>query len=303
MDKRGIAIFLLITYGVTWGVELILIHGIGGVFAARTNVFMAVFAALMFVPMLAAVVASRLSPNDKTPRPKIWPIPMRPAVQAIIAIPILFFLIHGISVSVGEAAVDWELAKLSHTTPGTQDLTEQIPAFPYIFFVIGLGVVTVGGATLYAAVCFGSEYGWRGYLLPRLLPLGRPRAYLAVGALWALSFAPIILSGVEGVTGPQGGASSFIRFAAIALLFGAVLCEAYRRTENAGLCAVCCGLFAAHADYGIWSQVLAEQQLPWAGPFGFVAVVVWAIAAVFPSLIIGSRRREAPEGAEVVQQV
>ena len=31
---------------------------------------------------------------------------------------------------------------------------------------------------------FGEEYGWRGYLLPRLLPLGELRASLLVGVIW-----------------------------------------------------------------------------------------------------------------------
>jgi membrane protease YdiL (CAAX protease family) len=30
----------------------------------------------------------------------------------------------------------------------------------------------------------GEEYGWRGYLLPRLLPLGEVRATLLVGLIW-----------------------------------------------------------------------------------------------------------------------
>lgn len=31
---------------------------------------------------------------------------------------------------------------------------------------------------------FGEEYGWRGYLLPKLLPLGELRASLLVGVIW-----------------------------------------------------------------------------------------------------------------------
>jgi hypothetical protein len=31
---------------------------------------------------------------------------------------------------------------------------------------------------------FGEEYGWRGYLLPKLLPLGELRASLIVGVIW-----------------------------------------------------------------------------------------------------------------------
>lgn len=43
--------------------------------------------------------------------------------------------------------------------------------------------------------CFGEEWGWRGYLIPRLLPLGVWPALLVSGALWAFWHAPLVLRG------------------------------------------------------------------------------------------------------------
>ena len=40
---------------------------------------------------------------------------------------------------------------------------------------------------------FGEEYGWRGYLLPKLLPLGRWRALILTGFLWWLWHTPLML--------------------------------------------------------------------------------------------------------------
>ena len=42
---------------------------------------------------------------------------------------------------------------------------------------------------------FGEEFGWTGYLLVRLLPLGRWRAALLYGTIWGLWHAPIIAGG------------------------------------------------------------------------------------------------------------
>lgn len=44
---------------------------------------------------------------------------------------------------------------------------------------------------------FGEEYGWRGYLFPRLLPLGELRASLLVGVIWAFWHAPALLAGLN----------------------------------------------------------------------------------------------------------
>jgi membrane protease YdiL (CAAX protease family) len=44
---------------------------------------------------------------------------------------------------------------------------------------------------------FGEEYGWRGYLLPRLLPLGEVRATLLVGLIWGPWHVPFLLAGLN----------------------------------------------------------------------------------------------------------
>ncbi|KIF07740.1 hypothetical protein PL81_00245, partial [Streptomyces sp. RSD-27] len=42
---------------------------------------------------------------------------------------------------------------------------------------------------------FGEELGWQGYLLPRLLPLGRMRGLLAGGAIWGAWHVPMTALG------------------------------------------------------------------------------------------------------------
>src|SRR5215203_3697188 len=44
---------------------------------------------------------------------------------------------------------------------------------------------------------FGEEYGWRGYLLPRLLPLGEIKASLLVGVIWGVWHLPLRLAGLN----------------------------------------------------------------------------------------------------------
>lgn len=51
------------------------------------------------------------------------------------------------------------------------------------------------GPLLNGLFTFGEEFGWRSYLLRKLLPLGGRKAVLLVGVIWGLWHAPIIAMG------------------------------------------------------------------------------------------------------------
>ncbi|MFG3441051.1 CPBP family intramembrane glutamic endopeptidase [Nonomuraea sp. NPDC047897] len=68
--------------------------------------------------------------------------------------------------------------------------------------------------------CFGEEWGWRGYLLPRLLPLGMWPTLLISGALWALWHAPLVL---RGFNYDDGGIAGMVAMTVSCMLAGIVL--------------------------------------------------------------------------------
>lgn len=49
------------------------------------------------------------------------------------------------------------------------------------------------GIVINMVFTFGEEFGWRGYLLPRLAPLGGLPAAILVGLIWGLWHAPLIV--------------------------------------------------------------------------------------------------------------
>lgn len=50
-------------------------------------------------------------------------------------------------------------------------------------------------AVINGVFAFGEEAGWRGFLLPMLLPLGTCRAIIVSGVVWGVWHAPIVLLG------------------------------------------------------------------------------------------------------------
>ncbi len=51
------------------------------------------------------------------------------------------------------------------------------------------------GPLINTLLALGEELGWRGFLLPSLLPLGQWRAILMSGLIWGVWHAPAILQG------------------------------------------------------------------------------------------------------------
>jgi membrane protease YdiL (CAAX protease family) len=77
--------------------------------------------------------------------------------------------------------------------------TALVWATPLASFVVperGMGTTILGFAiTVVLAtltLSLGEELGWRGYLLPRLLGVGRTRALVLVGLIWAAWHVPLI---------------------------------------------------------------------------------------------------------------
>lgn len=60
-----------------------------------------------------------------------------------------------------------------------------------------LAVELLIGGLIISVFILGEEVGWRGYLLPRLLPLGEVRATVTVGLIWAGWHLPLLAVGLN----------------------------------------------------------------------------------------------------------
>ncbi|MDZ7701407.1 MAG: CPBP family intramembrane glutamic endopeptidase [Halobacteriales archaeon] len=70
-----------------------------------------------------------------------------------------------------------------------------LPFTPGTFLALQLGQLLIVAPLVNSLFTFGEEFGWRGYLLPKLLPLGARRALLAHGVIWGVWHWPIIAMG------------------------------------------------------------------------------------------------------------
>ncbi len=120
---------------------------------------------------------------------------------------------------------------------------------------------------------FGEELGWRGYLLPKLMVLGKVKAYLLLGIVWGLWHLPLI---IIGFTYPGQPILGTLAFMALTITFGIYLNELTLNHRSSILAGWVHGVFNSQ-KLGIW-PLLFPMINPLIGGFaGIVGIIVWLI--------------------------
>jgi membrane protease YdiL (CAAX protease family) len=226
LDTRGLAWFIALAYAGAWlVVSPLWLSGRG----LETPFARVIITAMMFTPALATLLVVRwLSPlPDVTratglvlgrPGARWWPY----WLFGWLAIPLLVIAAPFVGALFGLYPLD--LAHFSgyrallERTPGGATALGQLP----IGVLVLLQLVGILWAPILNAVfAFGEEWGWRGYLLPRLLPLGRWPALVLSGVIWGLWHAPVILLGYNYPLHPRLGVLIMVGFCVVmGVLFG-----------------------------------------------------------------------------------
>lgn len=153
-----------------------------------------------------------------------------------------------------------------------------LPSGPF-WTLVALGGVVAIGATVNAVGGFGEEFGWRGYLLWELAPLGFWKASLAIGTVWGVWHAPLIVTGYNYPSFPIIGVFA-LTTACIAMtpLFIYIVI----RSESVLPAAIFHGVFnavglvgyAATDDAVLRQLVASEGGVIGVTVFGLIAVVI-----------------------------
>lgn len=287
MNFRGIGLFLGLNYLLLF--VLVFIFLSEGMLVFQTpNLFQYLLqAALMGIPALCALAAAHLFPDDTPVHRPLWPIPPGAALRIVLIVPVVFTIIYMIATVAGLTYPQWNLAGLMNRVES--QLHSPLPpevaaAAPWITLILYPLLSVVVGATLFTFVALGIEIGWRGYLLPRLMPLGTIPAYIIGGACWGLWSLPLVYGWYREMDAGGNLGETMLRMVALAVVLNAVLGQIVRRTGHLTLAALCLGTFAGQAN-GIWIHLFQQNSPPWTGTTGWIAIATWGIVACFPGLL------------------
>lgn len=162
---------------------------------------------------------------------------------------------RGVSLPAGTSSTRLALTNL---------LSQTVAAFSY-------------GIVLNMFFTFGEEFGWRGYLLPRLAPLGGVRAAILVGLVWGFWHAPLIVLDNYNYPGhPWLGVPMMMLFCvALSVIF------AWLRFRSGSVWPSTLSHAAVNAQSGFGVLVLSAGDSLLRAPIGLLGLVPMLLFALF----------------------
>jgi uncharacterized protein len=271
IDRKGIFTFLLITFGITYLAEGILILSGFRVTSLPAAIGQYVIMGAMWVPAVAALITIRFVTHEKMASLGFRFGPSwKPYLAIAVLIPLTFIFTYLVTWLLGFGRPDWQLVSFFSTfaASGVDMSTAPSPALLLsALFLISLLVAPFFNSIL----GLGEELGWRGFLLPRLMPLGKWKAYLVLGVIWGLWHAPIVAVGFNYPGSPILGILFMIL---LTTAIGFTINELTLHYKSAVLAGWIHGVFNSQS-YGIWRALLFANTNPFLGGItGVVGIVV-----------------------------
>ncbi len=203
LDLKRIIIFLVIAFGIAWasGLYIYLNGGLANSPQIRPGVTMAVLI-LATVYMSAPAVAhilTRLFTREGWKNLYLWPrlrhgwpywliCWFAPGILVVLGMALFFLLFpQYFDPNLGNFRV-----VLERSAPG-RPLPNNLWPAALVQFVSTILIAPILGAL----PTLGEEFGWRAYLLEKLMPLGTRTALIVTGLIWGVWHWPVIAMGYE----------------------------------------------------------------------------------------------------------
>lgn len=285
MNRRALTIFLVITFCLAWLLFLIPLAVGEPQSSLRQTVMIMAFTAAMWAPGIGAIVATRYGLRQPLASLNLRRLGERKAYLWAWLLPPALAIIAGVFTylfGLGRLDLEFTLIKEAmRNAPGGQ----AVPAWLVVLIQAGLSLTL---APLFNTLFgLGEELGWRGFLLPQLLPLGQGRAIWISGAVWGVWHAPAILQGHNYPSQPVLGVLFMTIFC---LLMGIIFSWLYLRTRSPWAPALAHG--SLNATAGLPMLFLQDVDLTYGGTV--LSLAGWIGIAGFVIWLYGSRRLPVP---------
>lgn len=301
-DKKSVVVYVVLAFGLGWVVMLPLLLG-DGLKSPWATLYMM---AMMFVPSIAVLLTLLILDRRSGWWRRLGLWPLRPVgrwfgyMGLALLVPIAIVFID-LLVAKLLGQYEFDLANFS----GFAQSLDAVGANPEMMgmtvqtFVLIQLLAIVPGSFINVIPALGEELGWRGWLVPKLLPLGVWPALLISGAIWGLWHAPALVMGYNYPLAPSWLA--IIMMMGACIMMGSILSWLRIRSNSVWPAALGHGAFNATASVyvllGAADQTVNtvhQTILGWSG---------WIVPAIFILILYFTGQYKWPQSQEPAQQL
>ena len=136
---------------------------------------------------------------------------------------------------------------------------------PWLVVFLQAGQAMLLAPILNAIFTFGEEFGWRAYLLPKLMPLGGRKAVLLSGVIWGTWHWPVILMGYNyGFEYPGEPWMGLLGMVWFTTMLGIIISWVTLRTQSVWPAVIAHGAINGIAAIGLLA--VKGEPISWLGP-------------------------------------
>jgi membrane protease YdiL (CAAX protease family) len=284
VDRRALAWFLGLSVGVAWPLFLLpFAFGAPGTPARQVGTLVA-WGMAMWAPGLAALIVTRLIARRPLSTLHLRRLgPRRVYLVAWLLPPALAAVAGLLTWLLGAGRLDLEFTLIRQAlaqSPGSEAVS------PGLVVLIQVATALLIAPLINTPFALGEELGWRGFLLPQLLPLGRWRAIVLSNVVWGLWHAPAVAQGLNYPGHPVLGIGLMVVFC---LLIGAIFSWLYFQTTSPWAPALAHG--SLNATAGLPMLLLTGVDITIGGTTA--SLIGWIGMAAVGGWLVATRRLAA----------
>lgn len=292
-DFKRILIYILITFGLTWAYCLLVIYplangeSLSGVPALATQLLVA---AAMFFPAIGVLLTRLITKEGFR---NAW---LKPNLKGNIKYYLLVWFGPGILTLLGAGLyflvfprnLDLTFSYFVATLESTGAPMEELPIPIGLLMLVQCVQALLLAPALNFVTCFGEEWGWRGYLLPKMSEqFSTIPTLLITGIIWGLWHAPLTIIGHNYGLGYWGFPFTGIAMMCLfCIVMGVILSYVTLKTKSCIPAILGHGAINGIAAIGIYFTHDGGNPFVGPAPTGIIGIIPFAATAIAMSIYL-----------------
>lgn len=292
-DLKRILIYILVTFGLTWAYCLLVVYplakgeSLSGVPALATQLLVA---AAMFFPAIGVLLTRLITKEGFR---NAW---LKPNLKGNIKYYLLVWFGPGILTLLGAGLyflvfphnLDLTFSYFVATLESTGAPMEELPIPIGLLMLVQCVQALLLAPALNFVTCFGEEWGWRGYLLPKMSEqFSTIPTLLITGIIWGLWHAPLTIIGHNYGLGYWGFPFTGIAMMCVfCIVMGVILSYVTLKTKSCIPAILGHGAINGIAAIGIYFTHDGGNPFVGPAPTGIIGIIPFAATAIAMSIYL-----------------